>query len=77
MKRYTIDELKTKFAELGYTWYPFMLVGIRSQANIPNEFDDLVGVVEGVGVTGKQEPEMTRPFKFINGFVLSMHTEFP
>lgn len=47
MKRYTIDELKNEFAKLGYTWYPFMLVGIRSNANIPNEFDDLVGVVEG------------------------------
>ena len=47
MKRYTVDELKNEFAKLGYTWYPFMLVGIRSNANIPNEFDDLVGVVEG------------------------------
>jgi hypothetical protein len=51
MKKYTVDELKAKFAELGYTWYPFMLVGIRSQANIPNEFDDLVGVVEGEKVS--------------------------
>ena len=51
MKKYTVDELKTKFAELGYTWYPFMLVGIRSFANIPNEFDDLMGVVEGEKVT--------------------------
>jgi len=51
MKKYTIAELKAKFSELGYTWYPFMLVGIRSQANIPNEFDDLVGVVEGENVS--------------------------
>ena len=50
MKKYTIDELKAKFAELGYTWYPFMLVGIRSNANIPNEFDDLVGVVDGQNI---------------------------
>jgi hypothetical protein len=51
MKRYTIDELKTKFAEKGYTWFPFMVIGIRSFANIPNKFDDLIGIVEGETVT--------------------------
>jgi hypothetical protein len=51
MKKYTIDELKTKFAEKGYNWYPFMVVGIRSFENKQNVFDDLIGIVEGDDVT--------------------------
>jgi len=36
MKRYSVTELKTKFTELGYKFPNFHIVGIRSQANIPN-----------------------------------------
>jgi hypothetical protein len=46
MKKYSVEELKKKFEELGYKWYPFMLIGIRSKENKPNVFDDLIGVVE-------------------------------
>jgi len=59
MKRYTIEELKTKFTELGYKFPNFHIVGIRSQANIPNEFDDLIGVVSGNNIawyTGTTNP---------------------
>lgn len=46
MKKYSVEELKKKFEELGYKWYPFMLIGIRSKENKPNLFDDLIGLVE-------------------------------
>ena len=45
MKKYTIEELKQRFQGLGYTWYDFHLVGIRSNENKPNEFDDLFAVI--------------------------------
>ena len=45
MKKYTIEELKAKFKELGYTWYDFQIIGIRSKANLPNVFDDMIAVV--------------------------------
>lgn len=51
MKRYTTPELKAEFERLNYKWFSFMLVGIRSQANQPNVFDDLVGVVKNDSVT--------------------------
>lgn len=51
MKRYSISELKAEFQRLNYKWFPFHLVGIRSNANLPNEFDDLIGVVKGETVT--------------------------
>ena len=47
MRTPTIEELKAKFTELGYKWEPFHLIGIRSAANEPNKFDDLIGVVNG------------------------------
>lgn len=43
----TIDELKAQFKELGYKWPAFHIVGIRSKANVPNKFDDLIGFVNG------------------------------
>ena len=48
MEKPTIEKLKTRFAELGYIWEEnFHIVGIRSKANIPNKFDDLIGMVNG------------------------------
>lgn len=47
MKKYTIEELKARFGALGYTWYDFHLVGIRSKANLPNVFDDMIAVING------------------------------
>lgn len=46
MKNYKIDDLKFQFAKLNYKWLPFHIVGIRSDANNPNKFDDLIGLIE-------------------------------
>jgi len=46
MKNYKIDDLKFQFAKLNYKWLPFHIVGIRSDANSPDKFDDLIGLVE-------------------------------
>ena len=51
MRQYTIEELKQRFAGLSYTWSDFHLVGIRSTANLPNVFDDLLAVVNKDKVT--------------------------
>lgn len=51
MKKYTIDELKAQFNKLGYKWLPFQIVGIRSNANLPNKFDDLIGVIQDNNIT--------------------------
>lgn len=51
MKKPTIQEIKNKFAELGYKWFDFQIVGIRSKANEPNKFDDLIGVIEKDTIT--------------------------
>ena len=59
MKQYTVAELKTKFTELGYQFPKFHIVGIRSNANVPNEFDDFIGIVNGTKVqwfTGTTNP---------------------
>lgn len=42
MKRYTLEELKSEFQRLNYKWLEFMLVGVRSKADEPNKFDDLL-----------------------------------
>lgn len=46
MKNYKIDDLKFQFAKLNYKWLPFHIVGIRSDANSTDKFDDLIGLVE-------------------------------
>lgn len=46
MKQYTIEELKNEFKKLNYEFPQFHLVGIRSNANKPNEFDDLIAVID-------------------------------
>lgn len=46
MKQYTIEELKNEFKKLNYEFPNHLhLVGIRSNANKPNEFDDLIAVI--------------------------------
>jgi len=47
MKKYTIEELKAQFQKHNYRWFDFHFVGIRSTANLPNQFDDLFGVIAG------------------------------
>lgn len=51
MKHPTIEELKAEFKRLGYEWFDFMGVAIRSRANVPNKFDDLIGFVDRDTVT--------------------------
>ena len=59
MKAPTAEELKAQFTELGYKWPTIHVVGIRSKANEPNKFDDLIGLVQGDQVqwyTGTTNP---------------------
>ena len=51
MRKYTIGELQFEFKRLGYQWFDFMLVGIRSTLDKPNEFDDLIGLVANGKIT--------------------------
>lgn len=51
MKKLTIEELKLEFTKLGYKWIPFGIVGIRSKADQPDKFDDLIGLVENNTIT--------------------------
>ena len=51
MKKYTIEELQKEYARLGYSWFPFQIIGIRSNANLPNKFDDLIGLIENNTIT--------------------------
>lgn len=51
MKKYTVEELKTKFKESNYQWFDFHIIGIRSKANLPNKFDDLIGIVNKDTIT--------------------------
>ena len=46
MKKYTVKEIKAEFEKLGYDFPVFHLVGIRSEANAKNQFDDLIAVIE-------------------------------
>lgn len=47
MKKYSYKELEAKFAELGYQWPTFHLIGVRSAANEKNKFDDTIYLVNG------------------------------
>lgn len=51
MKRYNIEELKKEYKRLGYKWIDFSLVGIRSTADQPDKFDDLIGLIENNTIT--------------------------
>jgi hypothetical protein len=51
MKAPTIEDLKAAALKKGYKWLPFQLVNIRSAADAPDQFDDLMGVVYNDMVT--------------------------
>lgn len=51
MKRYTIQEIKNEFKLLDYKWLDFHIIGIRSIADQPDKFDDLIGLVENGTIT--------------------------
>ncbi len=46
MKKYSTEELKAEFNRLGYEWSKFHIIGIRSNANVPNKFDDAICLIE-------------------------------
>jgi len=59
MRLYSYSELKDQFDRLGYQFPSFHIVGIRSNANKPNEFDDLIGLINNSNVswfTGTTNP---------------------
>ena len=59
MRLYSYSELKNQFDILGYQFPSFHVVGIRSNANKPNEFDDLIGLVNNSNLswfTGTTDP---------------------
>lgn len=46
MKVYTAQELKARFSQLGFKWdEDFNIIGIRSQADKPDVFDDQIYIV--------------------------------
>lgn len=47
----TAAELKQVALKKGYQWLPFQLINIRSSADKPNEFDDLLGVFNNGVIT--------------------------
>jgi hypothetical protein len=51
MNRPTALELKQIALKKGYQWLPFQLINIRSAADKPNEFDDLLGVYDNGTIT--------------------------
>jgi hypothetical protein len=51
IKQYSIEELKAEFAKHNYKFHNFHLVGIRSRANVKNQFDDLIAVINNNEIT--------------------------
>ena len=51
MRKYNIEELKQEFDRLGYKWLNFQVIGVRSKADEPNKFDDLIGLIEDNTIT--------------------------
>ena len=46
MKKYSIEEIKAQYLLNNYKWFSDInFVGIRSKADLPNQFDDLFGVI--------------------------------
>ena len=51
MKNYSIEDLKSEFEKLNYKWLDFQVIGVRSKEDLPNKFDDLIGLVENNNIT--------------------------
>lgn len=45
--QYTIDDIKRRHKELGFTWFNFNIVGVRSKVHIPDRFQDRFYIVWG------------------------------
>jgi hypothetical protein len=59
VKVYQYSELKKRFSDLGYQWPFFHLIGVRSKADKPNAFDDLLFLIDGANIftyTGTTNP---------------------
>jgi len=50
MKEYTYQELKQRFAELGFKWFNFHIIGIRAKIHVPNRFLDRIYIVWGSAI---------------------------
>jgi hypothetical protein len=69
MKKPTYKELRDVAIKKGYQWLPFQLVNIRSIADKPDAFDDLLGVVkdgEVIWHTGTTNPGVHWLKNFLN-----------
>lgn len=69
MEKFTIDQVKAVCEKKRYRWLPFQLIGIRSSADKPNAFDDLLGYVDGDNIvwhTGTTNPGVHWLKKFMN-----------
>lgn len=42
MRRYTTEELRARFKEMGYQFPEFHVIGVRSNADVPDRFDDSI-----------------------------------
>ena len=59
MKKYSIEEIKAQYLLNNYKWFTDInFVGIRSNADLPNVFDDLFGVINNDKIT---ETKVTIP----------------
>ncbi len=57
--KYAMLDLLEEFKRLGYAWPRFHLIGMRSKADVPNEFDDTFYLIDGVNLfvyTGTTNP---------------------
>lgn len=69
MKAPSYRELREVALKKGYQWLPFQLVNIRSIADNPNQFDDLLGIVnngEVIWHTGTTNPGVHWLKNFLN-----------
>ncbi len=48
MKTYSYIELKDRCLKLNLGWFSFHLVGVRSKADLPNQFDDKLYVISNL-----------------------------
>ena len=62
MKSYTIQDFQKRFHDLGFKWFNFHIIGVRSKADKPNEFDDLIYIVIGNNIF--EYPATTNPGTF-------------
>lgn len=50
MKKYTYEDIKNRFDLLGFKWFNFHIVGIRSKQHQPDKFEDTIHLIWGKNV---------------------------